>query len=185
MRSACLRRDQTQSAMRFSAGAASIVILAGAGVSCGADNEAEPGGTPPPTSPSTTTKTEAPASRTPRHDGTTVTSAPSDFGQVLWGPDRQVVYIWESEGSDAPECYDACAEAWPPVLTTGEPVAAGEVDTALLGTTARRDGSTQVTYNDHPLYYYAHEGSGEVTCHNVATHGGLWWVVTPAGDRAR
>jgi predicted lipoprotein with Yx(FWY)xxD motif len=95
-----------------------------------------------------------------------------------------VVYIWENEPTAAAECYQDCAAAWPPVLTTGDPVAAGEVDAALLGTTTRRDGSTQVTYNGHPLYYYAHEGPGEVRCHNVATHGGLWWVITPAGDRA-
>ena len=50
---------------------------------------------------------------------------------------------------------------------------------ALLGTTRRTDGTTQVTYAGHPLYYYAHEGPNEVKCHNVSTHGGLWWVVTP------
>jgi predicted lipoprotein with Yx(FWY)xxD motif len=103
---------------------------------------------------------------------------------VLWGPDQQVVYIWEKEPTDRAECYDDCAEAWPPVLTEGDPVATGSVDATLLGTTVRRDGSTQVTYDGHPLYYYAHEGPGEVKCHDVATHGGLWWVVTPAGDRA-
>ena len=69
------------------------------------------------------------------------------------------------------------------MLTTGTPRAAGGVDASLLGTTKRSDGSNQVTYNGHPLYYYAHEGPGEVECHDIATHGGLWWVVTPAGDR--
>ena len=94
-----------------------------------------------------------------------------------------MVYIWEQEPTDKAECYGDCAEAWPPVLTKGKPVAAGEVKGALLGTTTRSDGSTQVTYNGHPLYYYAHEGPGEVECHNISTHGGLWWVVTPAGER--
>lgn len=95
-----------------------------------------------------------------------------------------MVYIWEKEPSGTAECYDDCAEAWPPMLTTGEPLAAGEVDATLLGTIARRDGAQQVTYNGHPLYYYAHEGPGEVRCHDVATHGGLWWVITSAGQRA-
>ncbi len=94
-----------------------------------------------------------------------------------------MVYIWEQEPTDKAECYGDCAEAWPPVLTKGKPVAAGKVKGALLGTTTRSDGSTQVTYNGHPLYYYAHEGPGEVECHNISTHGGLWWVVTPAGER--
>jgi predicted lipoprotein with Yx(FWY)xxD motif len=166
--------------------AASVVVLALTSVSCGADNGAEPGNTPTSASqsPSNTGATETPTSSTPKPNGTTITSAASAYGQVLWGPNRQVVYIWEKEPTTTAECYGDCAEAWPPVLTTSEPVAAGEVDATLLGTTTRRDGSTQVTYNGHPLYYYAHEGPGEVKCHNVATHGGLWWVVTPAGERA-
>ena len=52
----------------------------------------------------------------------------------------------------------------------------------LLGTIQRDDGSTQLTYNGHPLYFYAHEGKGEVLCHNVEEFGGLWLVVDPAGD---
>jgi predicted lipoprotein with Yx(FWY)xxD motif len=113
-----------------------------------------------------------------------MTTSPSDFGEILWGPKRQVVYIWEKEPTSTPECYGECAEAWPPVLTRGEPRATGDVDHSKLGTTRRRDGSTQVTYNGHPLYYYAHEGPGEVLCHDITTHGGTWWVVTPDGDRA-
>jgi predicted lipoprotein with Yx(FWY)xxD motif len=103
---------------------------------------------------------------------------------MLYDDAGQAIYIWELEESDEPVCYDDCAEAWPPVLTKGDPVARGDVDPALLATTRRRDGATQVTYNGHPLYYYAHEGPGEVKCHDVATHGGLWWVVRPDGNRA-
>jgi predicted lipoprotein with Yx(FWY)xxD motif len=166
--------------------AAVIVTMAVTSVSCGSDTTTEPAGPSTSASPSSshTPASQTPTTRPPDPSGTTITSATSDFGEVLWGPDRQVVYIWQREPSEKAECYGDCAEAWPPVLTSGEPVAAGKVDRALLGTTTRRDGSTQVTYNDHPLYYYAHEGPGEVTCHDIATHGGLWWVVTPAGDRA-
>jgi predicted lipoprotein with Yx(FWY)xxD motif len=70
------------------------------------------------------------------------------------------------------------------VLTEGPPGADGEVDAALLGTTERDDGSVQVTYNGHPLYFYAHEGKNEVLCHDVAEFGGVWLVVTPAGEPA-
>ncbi len=168
--------------------AASAVVLALVSVSCGTDNngDAQPANTPTSASPapSKTGSTEAPTSEVPEGNGTTITTAASDYGQVLWGQDRQVVYIWEKEPSSTAECYGDCAEAWPPVLTKGDPVAAGEIDAGLLGTTERRDGSTQITYNGHPLYYYAHEGPGEVKCHNVATHGGRWWVITPAGERA-
>ncbi|HET7351995.1 MAG TPA: hypothetical protein VFJ28_13740 [Marmoricola sp.] len=164
--------------------AAGITLLVLASLGCGADDE--PAATPTSGSPtaSPTRAGAAPTSESPAPRGTRMTTAPSDFGEILWGPKRQVVYIWEKEPTRTPECYGDCADAWPPVLTTGEPRAARDVDQSKLGTTTRRDGSTQVTYNGHPLYYYAHEGPGEVLCHDITTHGGTWWVVTPAGDRA-
>jgi predicted lipoprotein with Yx(FWY)xxD motif len=120
----------------------------------------------------------------PAATGTVITTSESEFGTMLFNEKKQAIYIWELEDSAAAECYGDCAEAWPPVLTDGNPQATGEVNSDLLGTTKRSDGSTQVTYNGHPLYHYAHEGAGEVKCHNVATHGGLWWVIRPDGNRA-
>ncbi len=116
--------------------------------------------------------------------GTVITTGDSEFGTMLFNDKKQAIYIWELEESTKAECYEDCAEAWPPVLTDGAPRAAGSVSNKLLGTTVRTDGSTQVTYNGHPLYYYAHEKAGEVKCHNVSTHGGLWWVIQPSGIRA-
>jgi predicted lipoprotein with Yx(FWY)xxD motif len=120
----------------------------------------------------------------PSAKGTIITTGQSEFGTMLFNEKKQAIYIWELEKSSKAECYGDCAEAWPPVLTEGNPQATGEVNGSLLGTTKRTDGGTQVTYNGHPLYYYAHERPGEVKCHNVATHGGLWWVVQPNGNRA-
>lgn len=153
-----------------------VVLVTG----CGADPRAaeDPPQASDPTSPATSSPQED------VRDGTVIKTRSSEFGPMLFGPDRQAIYMWESEQSSKPECYGGCAEAWPPVLTDGEPQAAGSTDPRLLGTAKRRDGSTQVTYGGHPLYYYAHEGPGEVKCHNVATHGGLWWVVRPNGKRA-
>lgn len=130
----------------------------------------------------TTTEKQVSAPSVPKTVGTIITSAKSDYGDILWGPNHQAIYIWEREPSATPQCYDDCAVAWPPVLTIGEPEAGAGID-AALGTTKRSDGTTQVTYNEHPLYYYTHEGPGEVKCHNVATHGGLWWVITTDGAR--
>lgn len=120
----------------------------------------------------------------PAAEGTTITSGASAFGPMLFDATGQAIYIWELEPTATPECYGDCAVAWPPVLTDGAPVADGDVQPGLLGTVQRTDGGTQVTYNGHPLYYYVDEGPGEVRCHNVATHGGLWWVITPDGNRA-
>jgi len=116
--------------------------------------------------------------------GTTIKTGDSEFGSMLFDDKGQAIYIWELEDSSTAECYGDCAEAWPPVLTSGEPIASGGVKKELLGTTKRTDGTTQVTYNGHPLYYYAHEKPGEVKCHNIRTHGGLWWVIQPSGVRA-
>jgi predicted lipoprotein with Yx(FWY)xxD motif len=114
---------------------------------------------------------------------TTITTGDSEFGSILFDGEGQAIYIWELEESTTAECYDDCADAWPPVLTNGAPIASGSVNSELLGTTDRNDGTTQVTYNGHPLYYYAHEEAGEVKCHNISTHGGLWWVILSSGVR--
>ncbi len=116
--------------------------------------------------------------------GTTIKTGNSEYGPMLFDSRGQAIYIFELEESSKAECYGSCAKSWPPVLTDGDPVASGNVDAKLLGTTKRTDGTTQVTYNGHPLYFYANEKPGEVECHNIKTHGGLWWVIQPNGTRA-
>jgi predicted lipoprotein with Yx(FWY)xxD motif len=110
-----------------------------------------------------------------------ITADDSEYGTMLFDERGQAIYLFDSETSDSPECYDDCASAWPPVLTEGPPEPDGDVDAALLGTTERDDGSVQVTYNGHPLYFYADEDPGEVLCHDVFLNDGWWYVVTPEG----
>jgi predicted lipoprotein with Yx(FWY)xxD motif len=131
---------------------------------------------------STRADTGTTADSAPAGAGITVKASDSQYGQILFDETDQAIYLFDKEKGEASECYDACAEAWPPVLTNGEPKAGQGIEQALLGTTQRDDGNIQVTYNGHPLYYYAHEGTGEVKCHNVSEFGGLWLVVDPAGD---
>jgi predicted lipoprotein with Yx(FWY)xxD motif len=114
-----------------------------------------------------------------------VKTAGSRFGTMLFDGSGQAIYLFGKETTSRPECYSACAEAWPPVLTAGRPRGLGDVRSQLLGTVRRTDGSSQVTYAGHPLYYYAHEGKNEVLCHNVTGFGGLWLVVTPSGEPAK
>jgi predicted lipoprotein with Yx(FWY)xxD motif len=109
----------------------------------------------------------------------------SEFGRVLFDANGQVVYVFENDTPNTSSCTSAdCVKAWPPVLTREKPSAGDGVDARLLGTIRRDDGSLQVTYNGRPLYFYEHERPGEIKCHNVDLHGGLWWVVTPRGERA-
>lgn len=117
-----------------------------------------------------------------KDEGTEIALADSDFGSILFDGDERAIYLFDKETSSKPDCYGACAEAWPPVLTEGEPVAGNGTDESLLGTTKRKDGSTQVTYDGHPLYYYVEDGPGEVLCHGVDEFGGLWLVVDAAGE---
>jgi predicted lipoprotein with Yx(FWY)xxD motif len=130
--------------------------------------------TPSPTPPATATATP----------GTVITTGGSEFGEILFDGAGQAIYSFDKEETSEAECYDTCAEEWPPVLTDGAPVAEAQVASDLLATTRRTDGTTQVTYAGHPLYYYAHEGTGEVKCHNIREFGGLWLVVTPSGNAA-
>jgi predicted lipoprotein with Yx(FWY)xxD motif len=157
-----------------------LCVLAIAG--CGDDgDEAAPAGDArrPPAEAETTPK----AKPQPRATGSTVKVAGSEFGTMLFGADDQAIYIFENDPKGKTVCYGECAEAWPPVTTKGQPQAGAGVRKALLGSVKRDDGTTQVPYAGKPLYFYAHEGPGEVRCHNVDLNGGLWWVVGPDGRR--
>ena len=156
---------------------AAVLALAG----CGGDDEDSAATQPAPTTAAPTT-TAAPAPK-PKPKGTTITVRDSEYGRMLFGADRQAIYIFQNDPKGSTVCYGDCAEAWPPVYTKGEPQAGKGVRASLLGTVKRRDGRLQVTYAGKPLYFYANEGPGEVRCHNVNLNGGLWWVVGPDGKR--
>lgn len=141
-----------------------------------------------PSPPATPSPSDSPTPTEPSESatgqGVKITGGASEFGPMLFDSTGQAIYLFDVETSSKPECYGECSVAWPPVLTKGPPVATGDVDSALLGTVKRSDGQMQVTYNDHPLYFYAHEGKGEVRCHNVFLNGGKWYVVRPSGEAA-
>jgi len=114
--------------------------------------------------------------------GATVKVVSSQFGRILADKKGQAFYLFAKETSEKSECYGACAKAWPPVLTKGEPQADGAARSTLIGTTKRRDGKLQVTYRGRPLYYFEKDSPGQVLCHNVDQFGGKWLVVQPSGS---
>ena len=127
----------------------------------------------------------SPAARPAREPaGTTIIAAKSQFGTILYDSSGQPIYLFDAEATSRPKCYGECADAWPPVLTKGKPQAKGDVRSELLGTTRRSDGSIQISYAGHPLYFYAHEGKYQVLCHNVTEFSGTWLVVQPNGKPA-
>jgi len=88
--------------------------------------------------------------------------------------------LYTKDTPNTSTCYDKCATAWAPLLTNGAPVVGDGADASKIGTTTRTDGSTQVTYNGWPLYYFAKDKqAGDTTGQSV---GSVWFVVSATGD---
>ena len=101
------------------------------------------------------------------------------LGSFLVDSKGMTLYLYTKDSPNTSNCYVACATAWPPLLTSGTPTAGAGVTAALLGTTKRTDGTTQVTYNGWPLYYWVNDKNpGDTTGENVQN---VWFVMTPAG----
>jgi len=166
-----------------------IVMTAGLLVlsACGSEEENPATGAPQSTSTRssgrTPTATAAGGGAAKKARGTKLIVDDSAFGTMLFDSRKQAIYVFERDADGRTVCYGECAKAWPPVYTKGRPRAARGVRGSLLGTITRRDGRRQVTYAGKPLYYYAHEGPGQVLCHNVNLNGGLWWAVGRDGKR--
>jgi predicted lipoprotein with Yx(FWY)xxD motif len=158
--------------------AAGALILAG----CGGDDDDDGGEATAPAAAATTQATEPATQPGSGGAGTKIQTADSQYGAVLFDGDDRAIYYFEKEKGSTSECYGACAEAWPPVLTEGAPQPGQGAQAGLLGTTERDDGTTQVTYDGHPLYYYVDDPKGEVLCHNVNEFGGLWLAVQGNGQ---
>jgi len=102
------------------------------------------------------------------------------LGQFLVDDKGMTLYLLTKDTPNTPTCYDKCAQNWPPLLTTGNPMAGDGVDATLLGTTARTDGSMQVTYNGWPLYHYSKDEKAGDTLGQLV--GDVWYVISPAGE---
>jgi predicted lipoprotein with Yx(FWY)xxD motif len=113
----------------------------------------------------------------------TVSATSTNLGTILVDGSGRTLYLFEKDQPDQSACAGACAAAWPVDQSSGTPKAASGVKAALLGTIKRGDGSTQVTYNHHPLYYYS--GDSQAGQHNgqgVDAFGAAWYVLTPTGE---
>jgi predicted lipoprotein with Yx(FWY)xxD motif len=76
-------------------------------------------------------------------------------------------------------CDGSCAAYWPPVI--GKP-SAGPGVTGTLGSITRTDGTTQATYDGHPLYTYIGDSApGTASGNNINLNGGLWHDVPVTG----
>src|SRR4051794_15688569 len=76
------------------------------------------------------------------------------LGKILVNSKGATLYLFMKDKKGKSACSGACAKAWPPLLTKGRPKVSGGAASAKLGTTRRADGTTQVTYNGHPVYTF-------------------------------
>jgi predicted lipoprotein with Yx(FWY)xxD motif len=112
-----------------------------------------------------------------------VGTAKGSAGTYLTADEGRAVYLWVADTGDKSSCSGACAKAWPPVETKGMPKAENGVAASDLGTITRSDGSEQVTYKGHPLYYFvADKSKGAIKGQGSDSFGAKWWLVAPSGD---
>ncbi|MGH3413735.1 MAG: COG4315 family predicted lipoprotein [Marmoricola sp.] len=112
----------------------------------------------------------------------TISTGSSSGTTYLTDGSGRAVYLWAAEQGQ-PLCSGACAGAWPPVTTTGKPGTSGKAVASDVGTVKRDDGSRQVTYDGHPLYYYAQDGGpGSTSGEGSNGFGAKWWLLAPSGS---
>jgi predicted lipoprotein with Yx(FWY)xxD motif len=112
----------------------------------------------------------------------TVSATSTSLGMILVDGSGRTLYLFEKDQPNQSACAGACVAAWPVDQSSGTPKAGGDVKASLLGTIKRGDGSTQVTYNQHPLYYFQGDsGAGQHNGQGVDAFGAKWFVVGPAG----
>jgi predicted lipoprotein with Yx(FWY)xxD motif len=127
--------------------------------------------------------TAAPAS-TPSRAGASVNLASTKLGKVLADAQGRTLYLFEADKGATSNCAGACANVWPPLATAAKPTAGAGVDAAKLGTTKRADGSTEITYNGHPLYTYAGDTApGQTSGQAINGFGAEWYALSAAGDK--
>lgn len=115
--------------------------------------------------------------------GTVIASHAGSGGTFLTDGGRSV-YLWDADAMNKSNCSGACAGAWPPVMATGKVTASSGVKPSDLGTIARSGGGRQVTYNGHPLYFFAGDsGPGQTNGQGSDSFGAKWWLVTPSGTK--
>lgn len=130
---------------------------------------------PPPSTTAAPVPTEAASLKT----------ASTPLGTILVDSSGRTLYLFEADTGPTSTCYGACAGAWPPYTTTATPTVGGAVglNPSMIGTTTRTDHTIQVTYNRHPLYYFAEDAAaGQTSGQGTDAFGGKWFVVGPDGN---
>jgi len=114
----------------------------------------------------------------------TVTTARTALGQIITDARGRSLYLFEKDAKGRSACSGLCTTYWPPLLAKGKSVATKGAKASLLGTIRRGDGSRQVTYAGHPLYFFSGDtGHGQTNGEGLRDFGAGWYVLTPAGKK--
>jgi predicted lipoprotein with Yx(FWY)xxD motif len=116
--------------------------------------------------------------------GAKVAVANSGLGRILVNGRGRTLYLFGKDRHGKSTCTGACAGYWPPLITSGKPLAAAGAKASLLGTTRRADGRLQVTYNHHPLYTFVKDtAKGQTNGEQLVVFGAEWDAVSAAGAK--
>jgi predicted lipoprotein with Yx(FWY)xxD motif len=108
----------------------------------------------------------------------------TSLGPVLVDGNGRTLYLFEKDTGSESTCGGECASFWPPLITTGKPLARDGALASKLGMTERTDGKTEVSYNGHPLYYYVGDTkAGDTTGQGLDLFGAEWNVLSAAGTK--
>jgi predicted lipoprotein with Yx(FWY)xxD motif len=125
----------------------------------------------------------SPPSKTTSGPAATVGVANSGLGKILVDSQGLTLYLFKKDSGTSSACTGACASAWPPLRANGKPTAGGGASALKLGTTARTDGTPQVTYNGHPLYLFqGDQKAGDTNGQDSTAFGAAWLALSPAGS---
>jgi predicted lipoprotein with Yx(FWY)xxD motif len=156
--------------------ATAALIVAGCGSSSSSSTTTATAAAATTPATSTTSTTAAAAS------GVTIKTAKGSGATYLTGPNGRALYLWVADSGGKSACMGTCAKAWPPLITKGSPTAGAGVNASDLGTTMRSDGTEEVTYKGHPLYYFvADTSAGSTKGQGSDSFGAKWWLVAPSG----
>jgi len=164
--------------------ATTVALLAGCGSSKSSTSASAPAATGATTSTSPSTSTAA-SSTTASASAVVITTKHGKYGTILAaGPKKMTVYMFEADKGSSSSCTGPCAKAWPPVTSSASASATGAAATADLGRITRTDGTTQVTYKGHPLYFFASDkDEGDAYGQGVKAFGADWYVLKPTGEK--
>jgi predicted lipoprotein with Yx(FWY)xxD motif len=150
-------------------GAGGLAVLAAVAAGCGGGGATAASSAPP---------------KTASGQAATVGISNTGIGRILVNSQGHTLYLFKADQGTKSACTGACAGAWPPLLVKGKPTLGKGIDAALVSMAARPEGTTQLTYDGHPLYLFAHDQkAGETNGQGVSAFGARWFALNSAGNQ--